>query len=227
MKRMLLLPVLLMLAGSLGAYAASPTLSPPVMSWIAAQTNFQTWSADLTQTRTLKSLTGSLTATGRVWFAEPDQFRWELGQPPETIAIRAHTELLILYPKLKRVERISLAGKQTGTWRSALNMLEAGFPRSQKQLQSRYEIISQNVTNQICRLVLQPRSSAVQKMVPRIEIDFSTHDFLLRGTELEFSDGSTMRNDFYHVKLNPKLNDSLFAPDIPKDYTVVEPLKKR
>lgn len=207
--------------------AASSSLSVPVKSWLAAQTNVHTWSAKLTQTRTLKSLTGSLTATGQVWFAAPDQFRWELGQPPQTIAVRAKTELLIFYPRLKRVERISLTGEQTGPWRSALDMLEAGFPQSQAQLQSRYRVMSQSISNQTCQLVLQPRSSAIQKMVPQIEIDFDTNNFVLRGTELEFSDGSTMRNDFYHIVLNPQLGTNVFAPTIPKDYTVVEPLKKR
>src|SRR5438045_6189795 len=76
-----------------------------VASWLSAQTNVHTWSADFIQTRTLKSLTEPLTATGHVWFAEPNRFHWELGNPPQTIAIRAANEMLIVYPRLKRDER--------------------------------------------------------------------------------------------------------------------------
>src|SRR5262249_20656241 len=68
-------------------------------SWFAAQTNLQTWSADFTQTRTLKALTQPLVAVGRVWFAMPNRFRWELGSPPQTIALRNADEMLVIYPR--------------------------------------------------------------------------------------------------------------------------------
>jgi len=44
-------------------------LHPAVSAWLAAQTNIQSWSADFVQTRTLKSLTQPLTATGQVWLS--------------------------------------------------------------------------------------------------------------------------------------------------------------
>lgn len=226
MKPRLLILVTL-LTGALAPASAAPKpapLSPLVKSWLNAQTNIQTWSADFIQTRTLKSLTEPLIAHGHVWFAAPDRFRWELGRPPETIAVRAATNLLILYPRLKRVETIPLMGRQTGRWRDVLSMLDAGFPRSEAELLDRYQVLSQTVTNQVCDLRLQPRSAAARRMMPQIEIDFDAKDFLLRGTELQFADGSTMRNDFENIVLNPKLNEDMFSPRIPSDYTVVNPL---
>ena len=59
-------------------------------SWFAAQTNIQTWTSEFVQTRTFKSLTQPLMATGHVWFAAPDRFRWEIPNPP-SIAIRRAT----------------------------------------------------------------------------------------------------------------------------------------
>src|SRR5437667_5010187 len=99
-------------------------------AWLISQTNIQTWSAEVIQTRALKSLTQPLTASGHVWFAAPNRFRWELGNPPLTIAVRAPKEMLVIYPRLKRVERYPLEGNQAGEWRDALALLEAGFPRS-------------------------------------------------------------------------------------------------
>lgn len=64
------------------------------------------------------------------------------------------------------------------------------------------------------------------KVQKRVELDFDTNNYSLRGTELEFSDGSTMRNDFHDILLNPKLKATVFAPVIPTNYTIVEPLKK-
>ncbi len=221
-KVFVLAPMLAGLNWSSGA--ADADLSAPVTSWLAAQTNVQTWSADFIQTRRLKSLTQPLTATGHVWFAEPNRFRWELGQPPKTIAVRAPQEMLVFYPLLKRVERYPLAGNQAGPWRDALALFEAGFPRSQEQVQSRFRILSQTCTNQSCELVLQPKSGSARKLMPQITIVFSTNRASLLATELEFADGSTMRNDFTNAVLNPKFDEGMFAPEIPADFKIVEPM---
>ena len=138
--------------------------------------------------------------------------------------MRAPQELLIFYPRLKRVERFPLTSEQTGPWREALALLEAGFPRSQAELEARYNILSQIFTGSLGEVVLQPKSAAARKMIPQIKIDFDTQDLSLRGTELEFADGSKLRNDFQNAVLNPKLDEQLFAPQISSDYKVVEPL---
>jgi len=205
--------------------ASATEASSLLASWFARQPNIQTWSADFIQTRTLKSLTQPLTATGHVWFAEPNHFRWELGRPPRTIALRATNELLVIYPLLKRVERFPLTGNQTGQWRDALALLEAGFPRSQADIESRFRILSQTVSNQICELSLQPRSTSARQMMPLLKIAFDTNDFSLKATELQFADGSTMRNDFTNASLNPDVAPALFSPKIESDFKIVEPLQ--
>jgi outer membrane lipoprotein-sorting protein len=205
--------------------ASGATTDSLVASWLSGQTNLQTWSADCIQTRTFKSLAQPLTATGHVWFAEPNRFRWELGRPAQTIAVRAPKELLVIYPRLKRVERYPLSGEQAGQWRDALALLEAGFPRSQAQLESSFRILSQTVTNQTSEVTLQPKAASARRMMPQIKIAFDTKDFSLRATELQFADGSTMRNDFYNAVMNPKLDEEIFAPKIESDFKVVEPLK--
>src|SRR3954453_5232517 len=87
-----------------------------LLGLLNAQTNLQTWEADFVQTRCLKALTQPLTATGHVWFAAPNRFRWELGQPPQTIAVRQTEQLLVIYPRLKRVERYPLDSAKAGPW---------------------------------------------------------------------------------------------------------------
>jgi outer membrane lipoprotein-sorting protein len=203
--------------------------------WLAAQAGIHGWKANLTQTRTLQSLLEPLTAKGRVWLEVPNRFRWELDSAarqqsnaaavptPQTIAISTSTNLLIIYPRLKRVEVIALGPEKTGPWRAALDMLEAGFPRTETELLARYDVLSQGVTNQTCQLRLQPRDETLRRMMPRLEIDFDTKDYSLRGTELQFADGSTMRNDFTDIVVNPKLDESMFNPAIAPDYTVVHP----
>src|SRR5947209_14918733 len=125
---LLVFPLLITLFSRLSTDGAP--LDPIVSSWLAAQSKVHSWSADFIQTRSLKSLTQPLTAKGHVWFAAPNRFRWELGNPPQTIAVRAVTEMLVIYPRLKRVERFPLSGDKAGPWKDALALLEAGFPRS-------------------------------------------------------------------------------------------------
>ena len=197
-----------------------------VESWLKAQTGITSWSADFRQTRALKSLAQPLTASGRVWFSAPNQFRWELGHPAQTIAVKASQELLVIYPKLKRVERFPLTGQQMGPWRDALGLLEAGFPRSQAELDAQYEILSEEVKGGMCEIAMRPRAAAARKMMPRLSVFFSTNDFTLRGTELQFADGSTMRNEFTNATLNPKVDGQLFSPEVPSDFKVMEPMKK-
>jgi len=196
-------------------------------AWLNSQTNIQTWSAEVIQTRALKSLAQPLTATGRVWFAAPNRFRWELGNPPQTIALRQPEQMLVIYPKLKRAEKYPLTREYSGPWTDTLALLEAGFPRRQSELETRFRIESEATANGVHEVTLQPKSASARRMIPRIKIAFATGDFSLRSTELQFADGSSMRNDFTNAVMNPKLDDSVFTFDLDPAFKVIEPLTKK
>ena len=213
------------LAGLLLSLMVAARADDLLDKWIAAQANMYTWTADIVQTRNFKTLTEPLVATGKVWIAVPDRFRWELGQPPQTIALRQPAELTIIYPRLKRVEKYSLEASQTGPWRDALALLEASFPRSRTNLEAQFQILSITQTNGVANLSLQPRSAAARKFIARLEISFRADDFSPVGTALTFSDGSSLSNEFSHPVLNPPLEPQLFAVKMEPDYTIVEPLK--
>ena len=207
----------------------SPTLAAETDSalttWLGAQAKIETWSADFTQTRMLKTFTQPLTSTGHVWFASPSRFRWEIGNPASTIAIHTADEMLVIYPRLKRAERYPLTGaQQAGSWKDMLALLEAGFPRSQAEVESRFRILSTTVSNSVGELTLQPKASAARRMMPEVRIGFGTNDLTLRSTEMQFADGSRMRNDFANQVLNPKLDEALFTPKLGDDYKIVEPM---
>ncbi len=209
------------------AIVSGAELNPAVASWLAAQSHIQSWSADFVQTRTFKTLAQPLKASGHLWFEAPNKFRWEMTKPAPTIAVRAPQELLVIYPRLKRVERFPLTGEQTGPWRDALALLEAGFPRSQAELENQYNILSQQVHGEMVQLTLQPKSAAARRMMPQIQIGFDLQNNTLLNTELQFADGSRMRNDFQNPVLNPPIDPQLFSPALAPDYKVVEPLKNR
>jgi outer membrane lipoprotein-sorting protein len=64
-------------------------------------------------------------------------------------------------------------------------------------------------------------------MIPQLKIEFDRQAASLQATELEFADGSILRNDFTHPRMNPELDPKLFSPAIPNDYKVVEPLNSK
>jgi outer membrane lipoprotein-sorting protein len=194
--------------------------------WFAAQTNVHTWTADAVQTRSIKTFSQPLVSTGKVWVVVPDRFRWELGQPPQTIAVRQPDQLWLLYPKLKRAEKYPLTGNAPGPWRDALALLEASFPRSRAELESHFTVLSVAQTNTIVQLSLQPKSTFARKFMSQLLISFRTNDFSPSSTELQFSDGSSMRNDFSHSVLNTTLPKELFEVQLDADTKLVEPLKK-
>ena len=216
------------LMASVGVVAAadSPDADAMLTSWLNAQTNIQTWSADFVQTRTLKALTQPLTETGHVWFRAPNRFRWELGSPVKTIAVRAAADLTVIYPKLKRAERYSLDSQGAGPMKDTLALLDAGFPGSRAEVESRFNILSQTTKDGIHELTLQPKAEAARRIMPQIKIAFDTATFALHSTELLFADGSTMANVFSGGVLNPNLDEAMFWPAIGTDYKITQPFKK-
>ena len=216
----------ILVLGAIAPRARAAEFSPTLTRFLSAQTNLHTWSADLTQIRQLKTLTQPLTSTGHVWFAAPNRFRWEIGVPAQTIAVRGGDEMLVIYPRLKRVEKYPLNGEKMGQWKDTLALLEAGFPRSQVDLEKQFKVVSVIATNDVNIATLQPRSASARRMMPQITLAFATNDFQLRATELQFGDGSTMRNEFRNAELNPKLDATLFAPRLEPDFKVVEPMKR-
>jgi outer membrane lipoprotein-sorting protein len=206
--------------------ARAAETAPVLQKFLSSQTNLLTWSADFTQIRHYKSLSQPLASTGHVWFAAPNKFRWELGSPAQTIAVRGADAMLVIYPQLKRVEKYPLTGDRMDRWKDMLALLEAGFPRSEADLEKQFKVLSVSPSNGVENVALQPKVSAARRMMPQISLAFATNNFELRATEMQFSDGSTMRNEFRNSVLNPKLDEALFVPKLEADFKVVEPMKK-
>lgn len=193
-----------------------------VDGWLAKQTNIQTWTAAFTQTRTLKGLAQPLVSTGQVWFAAPQNFRWELGRD-HTIAIRNADSMLVLYPRLKRAEKYSFEGTGRSEWKDTLALLQSGFPRSRAELNQQFDLLTVAKTNSVYEVQLQPKSAGARKLMPRINVLLNTN-LALAGTELVFVDGSRMRNEFNATQTNATVTGK-FDLAVPADFKLVEPMK--
>ena len=193
--------------------------------WFEVQTNLQSWSGDFTQTRTLTVLNQPLVSQGKVW-VKPGEFRWELGQPAQTVVLRTPAQLLIIYPRLKRAEKYPLDAVPSGPMRDALALLDASLPRDRATMEAHFRLLSAAMTNSVLQMTLQPRSEAARKFIGQVVIGFHTNDFTIAATEMKFADGSKLHNDFTHVVLNQPIDPKMFEADLSSDFTVAEPLKK-
>lgn len=216
-----------------GIFALAPgSLLPPLRAaesdrfldgWFAAQAGLKSWSAEFTQTRSLKALKEPLKAPGRLWFAAPDRFRWELGVPAQTIAVRTADELMVVYPRLKRAERYSLRGDTGEAWRGALALLDAGFATNRAALEARFQVASQTPVADGMQIVLKPLGSSARRFMTEVRLVIDREGIEMLANEMRFADGSALRNDFTNTVRNPALPDTLFHYQIPGDFKVVEP----
>jgi outer membrane lipoprotein-sorting protein len=195
-------------------------------SWFVAQSKIHTWSADFVQTRTLKTLTQPLLAQGHLDFAAPDSFRWELGRPARTIAVRSGDDMFVIYPRLKRAEQYSLGQSTPKQMRDTMSLLQAGFPRDRAEFAAQFQILSLTQTNGDWLLSLQPKSAFARQMMPELRLGLATNDYTLASTELVFVDGSTMRSDFTNTVMNPSLDPQLFHWTPPADFKVSSPFSQ-
>lgn len=194
--------------------------------WLAEQARIETWSAEVVETRALQNVAKPIVSHGHVWFAKPNRFRWQLGEPPRTIAVRMGDELLLFYPRLERVERYAMGETVDPAWRQALALLEVGFPTDADEFHGRYEVLSTRRTEQGWRFEVQPRADAARQLIERVAIEISAQDLALLATEIRFPDGSTLRNEFFNRKVNPPIEKSLFQVEIQEEYRVVNPLEQ-
>jgi outer membrane lipoprotein-sorting protein len=192
--------------------------------WFEVQTNLQNWSGDFLQTRTLTVLNQPLLTPGKVW-VKPGEFRWELGQPVQTIVLRTPDQLLIVYPRFKRAEKYAFGAVPSGPMKDALALMDASLPRDRASMEEHFKLVSAALTNSILQMTLQPRSEAARKMVGQVVIGFHTNDYIIATTEMKFADGSTLQNAFINIVVNQPLAPDLFDAKLPADYTVAEPLK--
>lgn len=210
----------------LTAASASENHAELLDRWFDAQSKMKTWSADLVQIRHLKALKEPLKTRGRVWFSNPNRFRWELGSPVQTVAVREDSALIVIYSRLKRAERYPLDDDSTGQWRDALTLLESGFPQSREEMEKQFNIVGVELKESFAVLSMEPRSANTRKLLKEVRIGFSTEDMMLRSTELLFADKSRLRNEFTNGKSNMKLEPSVFQANVPANFKVTNPLSK-
>lgn len=185
-----------------------------LQSWLSASAHLTSFQAEFRQTRHLKALTQPLTSTGRVWFSAPDRFRWELGDPPQSVAVRSGDRLLILSPPLRRAESYALGGDKSGPAKDLMGLLDAAFPRSLEVWKGRFELSGVSTNEGELRLDLRPKSPSARKLMPILIVGLDPRSLELRLTEMVMADGSRIRSEFQSIRTNLPVAPELFSLEV-------------
>ncbi|MBX3739911.1 MAG: outer membrane lipoprotein carrier protein LolA [Akkermansiaceae bacterium] len=192
------------------ALTASAFADPVLDGWLERQATVSSLDAGFTQQRKLPSLKESVTTPGRISFAKPDKFRWQLGEPMQTLAVSDGTTLTLIEESEKSARQIPKDAPQAARF----SLLSGKAFESKEAFYGSFEIIETRVTAGIHQFTLKPKDRRMRSNVPWVFIDIDPVKKELRAMELEMQDKSRVRTVFENPRFNTKLPDALFKPDL-------------
>jgi outer membrane lipoprotein-sorting protein len=197
----------LALSGIGMAAPEQPDLSP-LRDWMARQKNVRSLSADFVQSRALRTLRSPVTIPGRFWSILPDFFRWELGDPAKTIVIGTPDGITTIHPLKKRAERRPLPKEGDPAEAGPLGMVRLPGGGSFEQFEKRVRVLAFETEGTRAHLEMLPHEAA--RALSVIKLDFDTVSGHWISLEIVTREGSSIRNVFDNVRINPPLDKSLF-----------------
>lgn len=192
----------------------------PLKKWLSKQDDFHAVSADFTQTRALRSLKSPVAAQGKLWWQAPGALRWEIGDPPKNIVIRDGPVFWVITPGKKRAERH--AAESVGGRAGPMGMmLQFPIAKDYEDFRRKFDVLAVELTGTRCHTELAPRDPQARKFLSAFRLDFDTVTGHVLAFEMVTKDGSSMRQEFTNVRLNPKIERRVFDFDL-AGYDIVE-----
>ena len=179
-------------------------------AWLKRQPTIKSLDTSFTQERKLPALKNPTSANGRLSFAKPGKFRWQLGEPVETLAVSDGQTLTLIESAQKTARQISADSPQAARF----SLLSGKAFESPEAFQSAFEIIESRVTSGISQYTLKAKDRRMRSQVPWIFLDIDPVKNELTALELELQDKSRVKTIFRNARINTPLPDSLFKPDL-------------
>jgi outer membrane lipoprotein-sorting protein len=194
-----------------GPLRAAAVDDAPVRQWVERARSLKSVAAEFRQERYLRALNKPLITTGRLWYRADGALRWQLGDPPKTIALRAGSgaDVQVIEPEARTVR--SFSADEAGIKGGALALLDAGFPESYQAFEKRFRLdgVERDETG-AWRVTTQLRDSALAVAVQRMVFVVDEATSQLRGLEVWLRDGSRIVSLFSKLTENASMPDSVF-----------------
>jgi outer membrane lipoprotein-sorting protein len=208
--RLLLLSGFLLLAAATMTKAQSAPDMEVVERWLGSNSGANSLKIDFSQTRTMSSLKVPVRQQGTLWLDYGNnRFRWQTGDPAQTIVVSQGRNILILRTPMKRYE-IRPAGSGGAPGMAAL---ANGFPRNLGDFQRKYRVIEIRSQSNTHRIVARPLGSG-GKGVSSFTFVVEASKYRLLGIEIDLEDGSSVNTTFSRVQSNAAMPSVLFKPDL-------------
>lgn len=209
-SRLQLLILGFVFAGSaLHAQSNAPDMSL-VERWLATNSGLGTLKIDFTQTRHLRSVKRASSQDGTLWLDyQNHRFRWQTGDPANTIVVSLGANILIIRTPGKKYE-VRQAGSGGAPGMAAL---ANGFPRTLDEFKQRYHVLETRPEANTQRIIAKPLGESGRGVNTFTFVIDSTQHRLL-GIEIDLEDGSALHTVFRHVEVNPILTQELFQPSV-------------
>ncbi|MAS95761.1 MAG: hypothetical protein CMO55_21370 [Verrucomicrobiales bacterium] len=202
---------------SVSGHAQEPPVAPEVgieviKRWLGTNTGVGSVKIDFTQTRHMKSLKVPIRQDGILWLdfsKNPRRFRWQTGDPAQTIVVGGGNGVLIIRTPGKKFEK-KASGESAAP---GMASLAHGFPRTLEDFQRKYHILEVRPHQNTYRILARPLGASgrgVETFTYVVERD--RHRLL--GIEIQLKDGSSVETVFNQVQANVALPAGLFSPDL-------------
>jgi outer membrane lipoprotein-sorting protein len=186
--------------------------------------SFRGLTANLERTKVTVVVNDRSTETGQVVVRHDDKMRIELNPPDNRIILRDGDKLFVYNPKIKRLEEYDL-----GKHRALVDQfLLLGFGTSGNELKKGYEVTLQGEQTldkkKVLLLELTPKSGKVRDQISKIHLWIDEATWLpIQQKFFETGSGDYFEIHYTNIMRNPRIPDSKFKKNWPKDVTKIKP----
>lgn len=186
----------------------------PLKACLEAQADLKSISADFTQTRSLKTLKSPITLKGHFWFAAPDRFRWQLGEPPKTIIIGTKKGGMAIHPLKKHAEKSDLSASRGFNTQGVLEMMGLSGKRTLEEFQKHMTVLSLKTCGSRCHLEMLPKDPSATRGLSSINLEFDCKTGQWLDFEIVTREGSSIRTELNNVRMNSVIDGGVFDYDL-------------
>jgi len=181
-----------------------------IQRWLQTNSNVATLRINFTQTRTMKSIKVPIRQEGSLWLDyRTGLFRWQTGDPPQTIVTKHRDDIIIIRTPGKKYE-VRPAGSGASPGMAAL---AGGFPKTLEKFQQKYRLLEVRQQDKTFRIKTQPLGAG-GRGVGSFTFVIEADHYRLLGIEVDLEDGSSLHTVFDDVELNAPIPAGLFTPDL-------------
>ena len=200
------------------AYAQSGEPDVVLRHWMDKARSINSLAATFDELRFLDKKMAPIVSHGELWMSKQKLFRWQLGNPPTTIAIREpdgrfcfidakHRKAKVWAREAMEVLHFSPRNESTS---------EKGF-RSVEEFYQHFRlksVVEDSREPHVFNIELELRDRWASIFILRVNATICLADGFLRGFVVFMRDGSRYEMRVNTIQLNPKLEDQLFKFDL-------------